>query len=83
MYEMLPRNIQYLLRVQLQDELNFSADGRVEANLKRGLLLLPTMAHNTIHWHSLHTPGTTFDASELVYQVQVREQCWRTHAPCI
>ncbi|CAI7842194.1 unnamed protein product [Closterium sp. NIES-54] len=71
LYEMLPRNIQYLLRVQLQDALNFQADGRVEANLKRGLLLLPTMAHNTITWHSLHTPGAALDSSEAVFQVQV------------
>ncbi|CAI5514247.1 unnamed protein product [Closterium sp. Naga37s-1] len=70
LYEMLPRNIQYLLRVQLQDALNFQADGRVEANLKRGLLLLPTMAHNTITWHSLHTPGAALDSSEAVFQVQ-------------
>ncbi|CAI5966922.1 unnamed protein product [Closterium sp. NIES-65] len=70
LYEMLPRNIQYLLRVQLQDSLNFQADGRVEANLKRGLLLLPTMAHNTITWHSLHTPGAALDSSETVFQVQ-------------
>ncbi|GJP30980.1 hypothetical protein CLOM_g7539 [Closterium sp. NIES-68] len=70
LYEMLPRNIQYLLRVQLQDDLNFQADGRVEANLKRGLLLLPTMAHNTITWHSLHTPGSVLDSNETVFQVQ-------------
>ncbi|GJP54348.1 hypothetical protein CLOM_g13448 [Closterium sp. NIES-68] len=70
LYDMLPRNIQYLLRVQLQDALNFTSDGRVEANLKRGLLLLPTMAHNTIHWHSLHTPGAALDFGEMVFQVQ-------------
>ncbi|CAI5474077.1 unnamed protein product [Closterium sp. Yama58-4] len=70
LYEMLPRNIQYLLRVQLQDAVNFQADGRVEANLKRGLLLLPTMAHNTITWHSMHTPGAALDSSETVFQVQ-------------
>ncbi|CAI5526131.1 unnamed protein product [Closterium sp. Naga37s-1] len=70
LYDMLPRCIQYLLRVQLQDPLNFTADGRVEANLKRGLLLLPTMAHNTIHWHSLHTPGAALDFGEMVFQVQ-------------
>ncbi|CAI5532740.1 unnamed protein product [Closterium sp. Naga37s-1] len=70
LYDMLPRSIQYLLRVQLQDPLNFTADGRVEANLKRGLLLLPTMAHNTIHWHSLHTPGAALDFGEMVFQVQ-------------
>ncbi|CAI5493586.1 unnamed protein product, partial [Closterium sp. Naga37s-1] len=81
LYDMLPRSIQYLLRVQLQDPLNFTADGRVEANLKRGLLLLPTMAHNTIHWHSLHTPGAALDFGEMVFQVQVSAAHWPLLAP--
>ncbi|CAI5463814.1 unnamed protein product [Closterium sp. Yama58-4] len=70
LYDMLPRSIQHALRCQLQDPENFLPDGRVEANLKRGLLLLPTMAHNTIFWQSLHTPGTLMGADEVVFQVQ-------------
>ncbi|CAI5506123.1 unnamed protein product [Closterium sp. Naga37s-1] len=70
LYDMLPRSIQHALRCQLQDPENFLPDGRVESNLKRGLLLLPTMAHNTIFWQSLHTPGTLMGADEVVFQVQ-------------
>ncbi|CAI5481762.1 unnamed protein product [Closterium sp. Yama58-4] len=70
LYDMLPRSIQHSLRCQLQNPVNFLPDGRVEANLKRGLLLLPTMAHNTIFWQSLHTPGTNMGTDEVVFQVQ-------------